>query len=76
MNICCRSACNNNSTASNDIAIFTRKKMKANLIETFKILNGIANYGWNFFSISLWIVNLLSKQISKTESSNQLDFFC
>ena len=45
------------------------------LIETFKIINGISNYGWNLFNISSQTENLLSRQILKTKSMNQLDFF-
>ena len=46
--------------------------MRGDIIETFKIINGISNYGRHFFTISLQTGNLL---ISKTKSINQLDFF-
>ena len=49
--------------------------MRGDLIETFNIINGISNYGRYFFNISLWTRNLLSRQISKSKSINQLDFF-
>ena len=50
--------------------------MKGDLIETFKIIKGISNYGGYFFlDISPQTGNLLSMQISKTKSINQLDFF-
>ena len=44
-------------------------------IETYKILNGVSNYGEAFFNISPRTGNLVSRQIAKTKSSNQLDFF-
>ena len=50
----------------------TRKKKT----ETFKIIHGISNYGRHFFNISSQTGNLLTTQISKTKSVNQLDFFC
>ena len=37
--------------------------------------NGVSNHVSYFFSISPQIANLLSRQISKTKSINQLDFF-
>ena len=46
--------------------------MRGDLIETFQIISGISNYGRDFFSISLRTVNLLSRQISKTKSTNYL----
>ena len=49
--------------------------MRGNLIETFKIINEISNYGRYFFNFSLHIGNFQSRQISKTKSINQLDFF-
>ena len=52
-----------------------KRRMKSDLIETFKIINGISNYGRHFFNISPQTGNLLSRQISKTKSTNQLDFF-
>ena len=51
------------------------KRIRSYLIETFKITNGISNYGRHFFNISLWTGNLLSRQILKTKLTNQLDFF-
>ena len=39
------------------------------LIKTFKIINEISNYGRHFFNISPCTGNLLSRQISKTEST-------
>ena len=50
--------------------------MRGDPIETFKIINGISNYGRHFFNISLLTGNLLSRQISKTKSINRLEFFC
>ena len=47
------------------------RSMRDDLIKTFKIINGISNYGRHFFSISLRTGNLLSRQISKTKSTNQ-----
>ena len=49
--------------------------MRGGLIETFKIINGNANYGRHFINIFLRTGNLLSRQISKTKSMNQLLFF-
>ena len=42
-------------------------------IKTFQIINGISNYGRYFFNTSLQTGNLLSRQISKIKSTNQLD---
>ena len=42
---------------------------------TFKIINGISNNGRHFFNIPTWTVNLLSRQISKIKSIDQLEFF-
>ena len=49
--------------------------MRGDLIETFKIINGISNYGRHFFNISPRTGNVLSGEISKTKSTNQLNFF-
>ena len=50
------------------------RRMIGDLIETLKI-NGIFSHGRYFFSISPGNGNFLSRQISKTKSTNQLDFF-
>ena len=49
--------------------------MRGDVIETFKIINGIYNYGRHFFSTFPWIRNLLSKQISKIDSFANSDIF-
>ena len=50
--------------------------MTDNLIETFKIINGISNYSKQFFTdISPRIGDLLLAQISKPKSINQFDLF-
>ena len=49
---------------------FLERRMRDDLIKTFKIINGISNYGRQFFNISPQTGKLLSKQISKTESIN------
>ena len=49
--------------------------MRDDLIETFKIINGNSNYGRHFFNNSPRTGNLLSRQISQTKSTNELDFF-
>ena len=51
------------------------RRMRWDLIETFKIINGISKYGSSFFNISQQTGNLVSRQISKTKSTKQLDFF-
>jgi hypothetical protein len=51
------------------------RRMRGDLIETFKILNGFSKYGAQFFNISPRTGALLSRQISKTKSTKQLDFF-
>ena len=51
------------------------RRMRGNLIKTFKMINGISNYGRHFHKISIRTGNLLSRQISKTKSTNQLDLF-
>ena len=45
--------------------------MRDDLIETFRIINVIFNYGRHFFDISSWTENLLSRQISGAKSTNQ-----
>ena len=56
------------------LSTFLERRMRADLIETFKIIDGISNHGRYIFDISPWTENLLSRQISKTKSINQLDF--
>ena len=51
------------------------KRKRGSQIETFRRINGISNYGRHFFNISPRTGNLLSREISKTKSTNQLDFF-
>jgi hypothetical protein len=51
------------------------RRMRGDLIETFKILNGINNYGSQFFNVSHRTGNLTSRPISKTKTTRQLDFF-
>ena len=51
------------------------RRMRGNLIETFKITNGISKIGKHFFDISPQTGNLPSRQIFKTNSTNQLDLF-
>ena len=57
-----------------ELSTLLEKRMRGNLIETFKIINGISNYG-RIVYISPWTRNLLSRQIPKAESVNQWDFF-
>ena len=42
-----------------------KKRMRNDLKENFKIVNGISDYGTHFFNISPWTRNFLSWQISK-----------
>ena len=51
------------------------RRMRDDLTETFKIINGISNYGRHFFNISPQTWNLLSRQISKAKSISRLDIF-
>ena len=51
-----------------------QRRMRSDLI-TFKIINGIFNYGRHFFNIFPQIGNLLLRQISKIKSTYQLDLF-
>ena len=51
------------------------RRMQGDPIVTFKIINGISNYGRHFFNISPQAGNLMSKKISETKFTNQLDFF-
>ena len=51
------------------------RRMRGDLIETFKILNNKNNYGSEFFNVSSRTGNLLSRSISKTKTTKQLDFF-
>lgn len=51
------------------------RRMRGDLIETFKILNGSSKYGAEFYNISPRTGHLVSRQISKTKSNKQLDFF-
>ena len=56
------------------INYFTRKKNERWSYRNFPN-NGISNYGSHFLNISLQTGNLLSRQISKSKSINQFDFF-
>ena len=49
--------------------------MKGNLIETFKVINGMANYKRQFFNISPQTGNLQSRQIKKNKSTYRLNVF-
>ena len=51
------------------------RRMRGDLIETFKIIHGISNYSRYFFNISPRTGNLLSKKILESKSINQLYFF-
>ena len=51
------------------------RRMRGDLIKTFKIINGISNYSRYFFNISSWTESLLPRQIIKTKSTNKVDFF-
>ena len=51
------------------------RRMRGDLIETFKILNDKNNYGKDFFNVSSRTGNLLSRPISQTKTTKQLDFF-
>ena len=53
--------------------LLEKKVGRGDLTETFKIINGISNYGRHFFNISPWTGNLLSLQIFKKRS--QIDLF-
>ena len=48
--------------------------MRGDLIETFKIICGISNYGINFFKIFSHKLNLLSRQMLKIKSTKQVKF--
>ena len=56
-----------------ELTTLLERRMRGDPTEIFKIINGISNYSRYFFSISPQIGN--SRQISKTKSTNQLDFF-
>ena len=56
------------------LIILLERKTRGDLMETFKVVNGISNYGRHFFNISPRTGNLLSRQILKTKSTKQLDF--
>ena len=64
-----------NRLESLGLTTLLERRMRGDLIETFKIINGISKYGNEFFNISERTGNLLSRQISKTKSTKQLDFF-
>ena len=51
------------------------RRMRGDLIETFKIINGISSYGRHFFNTFPLTGNLQSRQISKAKSIKQSDFF-
>jgi hypothetical protein len=51
------------------------RRMRGDLIETFKIISGVSQYGSTLFNISERTGNLVSRQKSKTKSARQLDFF-
>ena len=56
------------------LTILLENRIRGYLIETFKIINGISNYGRHFFYISSQTENLLSRQILKIKSINKFDF--
>ena len=56
--------------------ILQGRRIRNDLIETFKIINGFSNYGRQFFNISSRTENLLSRQTSKTKYSNQMNSLC
>ena len=57
------------------LTILVERRMRDDLIETFKIINGISNYGRNFFNISPRTENLLVRHISRPKTTNLIDFF-
>ena len=52
-----------------DMTTLLERRMRGDLIETFKILNGFSNYGKEFFNLSERTGNLLSRQ-----NHSSLDF--
>ena len=58
-----------------NLTTLLERRMRGDLIETFKITKNLSNYGSEFFNISPRTENLLARQISKTKSTKQLDFF-
>ena len=58
-----------------ELTTFLERRKRNDLIETFKIINEISNYGRHFFNISPRTKNLLWRQILKIKCTNQLDLF-
>ena len=56
------------STTVANFTILLERRMRSDLIETFKIINEISNEGGHFKNISPQTGNLLSSLISKTKS--------
>ena len=54
------------------LSILLQRRMTGDLIETFRIINGISIYGRHIFNISPQTENLLSRKITKTKSINNL----
>ena len=57
------------------LTILPERRMRGNLIETYKMISVISNHGRHFFNISPRTGYLLSRQISKPEYINQRNYF-
>ena len=58
-----------------NLTTLLERRMRGDLIETFKILNGFSDSGRSFFNLSSRTGNLVSRGIKKTNSVKQTDFF-
>ena len=58
-----------------ELTTLRERRIRGNLIETFKTIYGFSIYGRQFFNISPQTRNLLSRQISKAKFTNQLIFY-
>ena len=57
-----------------NLTTLAERRMRGDLIETFKITRGFVNYGQKFFNMSRSNLNIIS-QVTKTTSSARKDFF-
>ena len=57
-----------------NLTTLAERRMRGDLIETFKITRGFVNYGQHFFNMSRSNLNILS-QVTKTTSLARKDFF-
>ena len=59
-----------------NLLIYLTRRLRADIIENLKIMNGISNYVRHFFQYLTSNWKFIAKTGFKNKSLNQLDFFC